>query len=350
MPALRKSAPEPGVAICDVPVPRPPMADEVLVAVEACGICGTDLHIAHWDDSYHHMAASLPVTIGHEMAGIVREAGAAVPAAARGQRVVVRPSVTCGSCEGCRTQGEDGCTNRRGIGIARDGGFAPLLVAPWRNCVAVADGLPPDLAALAEPVSVAAQAVARAGPLAGRRLLVLGPGFIGLAVALVAQAQGASVVLAGRDDRPRLAQAAEVGVEATIDTAEIDLSEGIAARFGSAELDIVIEAAGSSAAVHASLPLLRSGGVFVVVGIHGAPVPIDLAALVRRQIDLRGSYRAPVALWPDVLAFLATHHEALGRVSRAFPFANVMEAFTLAEERAVLKPVIVFPDAVDAPR
>lgn len=350
MPALRKCAPEPGVAIRDVPVPAAPAADEVLVAVEACGVCGTDLHIADWDTSYHHMAGALPVTLGHEMAGIVRGVGEAVPEGALGRRVVVRPSVTCGTCEGCRTHGEDGCTNRRGIGIGRDGGFAPLLRAPWRNCLPVSGDLPPALAALTEPVSVAAQAVARAGPVAGRRVLVLGPGFIGLAVALVAQARGAHVLLAGRGDAPRLAQAAQAGVAAVLDTAEIALADGVAARLDAPHVDIVIEAAGSAAAVQSALPLLRPGGILVVVGIHGAPVPVDLAALVRGQIDLRGSYRAPVALWPDVLAFLDAHRDAFARVSRTFPFAEILDAFARAQARSVLKPVIVFPGSADASR
>src|SRR6187401_2002620 len=125
MKALRKVTPGPGLELQDAGDARSPGPDEVLLRVRSAGICGTDLHIDHWTSNYHFLTPALPVTVGHEFSGEVAATGASVTGLAVGTLVAVRPSVTCGACAACVAQDPDACTQRRGIGVMRDGGFAP---------------------------------------------------------------------------------------------------------------------------------------------------------------------------------------------------------------------------------
>lgn len=327
--AIRKAAPEPGLVCQDVVEPGIDSDDDVLVRVEAAGICGTDLHIADWTAGYEAMASAMPVTIGHEFAGRVERG----PPDLAGRRVVVRPSVTCGRCEGCRQRGEDGCTARSGIGIRRDGGFASHARVPARNCVAVPEELDPELAALTEPMTVAAQAVARAGAVAGKRVLVLGPGPIGLGVALFAERAGAAAVtIAGRGDAARLACARALGFADARDALADD------APPAPGGFEVVFEATGVPEVASAAQRLLAPGGVLVICGIHARPAGFDLTAMVRLEQSVVGSYRAPLARWGEVVAAIAAEPERFRTlISHRLPLGAALDGFALMRSRAAIK-------------
>ncbi len=327
--AIRKIAPEPGLVCDEVEAPAIDRDDDVLIRVEAAGICGTDLHIADWTAGYEAMASAMPVTLGHEFAGKVERG----PSEWVGRRVVVRPSVTCGRCEGCRQRGEDGCTVRTGIGIRRDGGFASLARVPIRNCVAVPEGLDPELAALTEPMTVAAQAVARTGTVEGKRALVLGPGPIGLGVALFAERAGAAALtIAGRDDAARLACARALGFADTRDALTGD------APLEPAGYDVIFEATGVPEVASAAQRLLAPGGALVICGIHARPASFDLTAMVRLEQGVVGSYRAPVACWSEVIAAIADEPERFRKlISHRLPLSEAFDGFALMRNRAAIK-------------
>ena len=337
--ALRKIAPAPGIALVDVPRPVAG-ADEVRLRVEAAGICGTDLHIAHWHSGYATMAGHLPVTLGHEAAGTVIEG----PPDWLGRRAVIRPSVACDSCETCGETREDRCTRREGIGIRRAGAFAQEIVVPLRNLVAVPAGMEPELAALAEPLSVSLEAVQSARIRPGDRVLVVGPGPIGLAASLFAgEAGAAALVLAGRDDGPRLRRARKLGIKACVDSAGTTLVEALAAGGQPASYEVILEAAGVPALIPQLQQLLAPFGRLVVAGIHDAPAPIDLTALVRGHQRLLGTYRAPVALWQEVLRWIAAHPErARGLITHRVQLKAIESGFAAMESRAAVKVMVRF--------
>lgn len=345
MKSLRKVRPDSGLELHDAPLPVPG-ANEVLVQVKATGVCGTDLHINKWTPSYHFMTASLPVTIGHEFSGVVSALGQDVLGLKAGQLVTVRPSVVCGVCAACTEGRPDDCVTRKGIGVSRDGAFADFVRVPARNCIPIPDGVDAKIAALAEPLSVSWEAVRAAGVRPGDRVLVLGPGNIGQGIALFAREAGATeVVVAGHGDAPRLQILKTLGFDQLLDFAETPMAEALAKAASPRPFDVVIEATGVAAVIQPALQVLKPRGVLVITGIHSAPVAIDLAALVRKHHEIRGSYRAPEAAWPQVVAFME-HHQALlaHMVTHTVPLSRALEGFELATNKTATK-VMVVPDA-----
>ncbi len=339
MQALRKTQAAAGLELVDVALPTITSNDDVLVRVLATGICGSDLHVDDWTPSYAFITASLPVTLGHEFVGVVASG------ADEGRRVVVRPSVTCGSCAACVAGNADACDRRTGLGMTRDGAFAPWVRVPARNCVPVPEGLSDELAALAEPVSISMQALRVAGDVSGKRVLVMGPGTIGQGIAVLAREGGAAqVVVSGFDDGPRLAVLRQMGFDAVVDVAAQPLSAACAPHTGEAPFDVVFEATGVPETINEALPLLARNGIVVVTGIHSRALALDLTTLVRRQHQLRGSFRPPESDWPKALALL----DALGdvmrpMVSHVLPLEDAAAAFALAHGKQASK-VLLRPD------
>jgi threonine 3-dehydrogenase len=342
MKALRKTHAAAGLELVDIAPPEPASPDEVLVRVSATGICGSDLHVDDWTPSYAFITPSLPVTLGHEFVGVAQTG------ALRGRRVVVRPSVTCGICAACMAGRHDACERRTGIGMTRDGAFAPWVRVPARNCVQVPDGLSDELAALAEPLSISMQALRVAGDVTGLRVLVMGPGTIGQGIAVLARRAGAAqVVISGRDDAARLDALRRMGFEALVDVASRSLADATTAHTQGEPFDIVFEATGVPETITEALPLLRRNGIVVVTGIHARPLALDLTALVRRQQQLRGSFRPPESDWPQALALMGELGATMApMVSHVLPLSQAREGFALAHGKQASK-VLLCPEASD---
>lgn len=342
MKALQKTRPAFGLELRDLPAPAAPGPGEVVVKVGATGVCGTDVHIYEWTGGYEIMTKAMPVTIGHEFAGTVAAVGPGVEIAA-GALVAVRPSIVCGRCAACAAGNGDACTQRVGMGVTRNGGLQPLVLVPAANCVVVPGVLDVEVAALAEPMTVCAEAVDTGGVRAGDRVLVLGPGNIGQGVALFARAAGAAeVVIAGKDDAPRLECLRRMGFTDVVDVGGGTLEEALAPYLARGKFDVVIEATGVPPIVQQGLNVLRKRGVLVVVGIHPAPVSVNLTRLVRDHQQIRGSYRAPVSTWGCVLQFLA-ENTALARqmISHRLPLERAIEGLELSRSKGATKVMIV---------
>ena len=342
MKALRKTHAGPGLELADVPIPEVKSPDDVLVRVTAAGICGSDLHVDDWTPSYAFITQSLPVTIGHEFVGVAQ--GGPL----RGQRVVVRPSVTCGACPACTSDRHDACERRTGIGMTRDGAFAPWVRVPKRNCVPVPDIVSDPMAALTEPLSISMQALRVAGDVAGQRVLVMGPGTIGQGIAVLARRAGAAqVVVSGRDDSARLDALRRMGFDALVDVAGTTLAEATARYTAGESFDVVFEATGVPESITEALPLLRRNGIVVVTGIHARPLSLDLTALVRKQQQLRGSFRPPESDWPQALAMMGEiGHVIEPMVSHVLPLSQALEGFALAHGKQASK-VLLRPEDHD---
>lgn len=332
--ALRKTDPAFGVTLVAAPPVHPPAPGDVVLAVAAAGICGSDVHAYEWTGGYDWMAPHLPLTMGHEFSGRIRRTGTG-SGFREGERVCVIPFVACGHCDACRAERPRACTARDGIGLTCDGGFAAEVRVPARNCVRLPDTVDDELGALIEPLGVGLEAVDTAGVQVGDSVLVLGPGTIGQAAAIFARLAGAArVAIAGRDDAPRFAVLRALGFDTLIESGAAPLP---------GPFDAIIEATGVPASIADALPALRPGGICVAVGIHTVPLTLDLLTLVRNRWQLRGSHGAARGVWDRVIAHVAATPEAFRpMITHRLPLEAGLEGFELARTRQAAK-VILLP-------
>lgn len=345
MQALQKTTPAFGLEVRDVDPPGPLGADDVLIAVDAAGICGTDVHIYEWTGGYEHVAPVMPVTLGHEFAGRVAEVGASVTDLSPGTGVTVRPSIYCGVCDACKAQNHQACAGRSSIGILRNGAFAPWVAVPAANCVRLPESVDTQLAALTEPMTIGARAVEVSEVNAGDRVLVMGPGPIGHFIAVMAREAGAKdIVVVGKDDAQRLASMQSLGFDQTIDLADGDLASQAKRYIGADTFDIVFEATGVPVALQQGLDVLRHFGVMVTCAIHAVPAAFDVTQFVRAQQQLRGSAVASEATWDTVLGVLAASGDQLRTmITHRVPLDRALEGFELARQKAASK-VMLLPN------
>jgi L-idonate 5-dehydrogenase len=306
-----------------------PAADEVTVRVEFGGICGSDLH-------YHARGANgaalirEPLTLGHEIAGVVESAGPGVAGDLVGRRVVVHPATPCPPA---------GCADGRGLnrlpfgkylGSAAhfphtQGGFADRIAVRVDQLRFVDDSVPARRAALAEPLAVALHAIRQAGgDFRGREVLISGAGPIGcLAIAGARRAGARSITVSDLHQAP-LDIAMSVGADSAL---LLGSAEVPAAAF-----DAVIEASGAPAALNAAIKAVRDGGTVVQLGIlPPGPHPIDLGQLITREVTLRGSQRFDVEL-DAAVELLAEAPELDAIVTHIFAAEKAAEAFAMAAD------------------
>jgi L-iditol 2-dehydrogenase len=345
--ALRKMTAALGADLVHVNTSPAPGAGRVTVAVAAAGICGSDIHAYEWTPGYAFMTRHMPVTLGHEFAGTVSAVGEGVTALSVGDRVTCWPTVSCQTCAACAANRPQDCQNRSTVGLHADGGFAEQVTVPAANCRRLPDDLPLAVAALTEPLAVAVNAVdvAEVGP--GSRVVVLGPGPIGLFIAFVAQQRGADVLLVGLDDAARLALARRIGIGATADLSADSLDDAVRQTFGG-EADRVIEATGAARSVTDGLAVLRSGGVMVVAGIHSGSLDLDLTNFVRSKKQLRAAHDTTARALDEAIRLLAAHAGTLElAITHRHPLGEAHAAFELARSRQAMK-VLLLPEAADA--
>ena len=263
------------------PVPGP---GEVLLRVEAVGICGSELSGYLGENSLRRP----PLVMGHEFVGTVAALG---PGArmAPGARVVVNPLLPCGACGPCRSGAVHLCRERRIVGAARPGAFAEAVAVPESACHPVPDDLPAPVAALAEPLACAVRAAGRAEVGPGETLVILGAGAIGLLTLAVARRAGPARVLVADVQAARRGTAAAWGAADVLDGAG-DVAAAVRAATRGEGADAVVDAAGVTATRRASVRALRPGGKAVFIGLHEADSPLPCNELVRSEVTVTGSF------------------------------------------------------------
>lgn len=270
------------VEIQDVTTPSPGPG-EVKVEVAAAGVCGTDLHILDGE-----WPTNPPVVMGHELSGTVVELGEGVAGSWLGAGVVSEVLITDGTCEFCLRGMRNMCAQRRAIGRQADGAFTRFVVVPGVNLHRVPDSLDLVEAALAEPLACVLGALMDPPIVApGDRVLVTGPGTIGLLAAQVARLAGGTVSVLGTPrDEDRLAVARELGFPTLGHTEFVDPAR-VEERF-----DVVIECSGAAAALNLCLAACAKGGTLVQLGIFGGSVPVAIDQFCLKAISLVTSFAA----------------------------------------------------------
>jgi L-iditol 2-dehydrogenase len=313
----------------DVPQPAP---GEVLVRVQACGVCGTDLHVIGG-----RFPARFPVVAGHEYAGEVVALGEGVTSLQAGQRVAVDPNIQCGFCPPCRAGRVNLCRNLTALGIHRDGGFQEFCAVPERQAYPFPDSLSFEDAAMAEPVACCLRGIEQARLRIGDRVALVGAGWIGLIMLQLVRLSGASHVVVSEPVEAKRALAGELGADDVVDPA----ADGLAASAG--EFDVVIECVGSAATMSQAVALAGEGTRVLFFGVAppDVEIPVKPFDIYRREIEIVGSFTNPFTHQP-ALRLLASGRLDVGRlISHRFPLEKLPEAIEVAESGRAIKTVMV---------
>jgi L-iditol 2-dehydrogenase len=269
----------------DHPEPSP-AAGEVVVAVRAAGICGSDVHGFLGATGRRRPG----VVMGHEAAGDVIEVGAGVTSVRPGDRVILRSILACGHCEGCLRGQPNLCRDRRGMGMHFDGAYAERIAVPEALLLPMPDTLSYEEGALVEPLAVAMHAVNITPFALLDFVVVIGAGAIGLLTLLAARLRGAGSIVVTDLSAHRLAVARSLGADLTIDVSTSDPVERVLAATNGRGADAVLEAVGVSATTGQSVRVARSGGHVTWIGNSAPVVELPMQELVTRELTLRGSY------------------------------------------------------------
>jgi len=265
-----------GVQQVDDPTPGP---REVVVKVEACGVCGTDVHLLEGDSPL----ASYPLVPGHEFCGEVVEVGAGVEHLKVGDFVAVDPNLPCGRCRFCQAGRDNLCENYQAIGVTRAGACAELVAAPAANAFLLPADLPRAWGTLVEPLSCAVHGFDRLGAKLADRYLIYGAGTMGLLMAQLAHRAGAAAVDVVDLKESRLPVAKRLGADHTATSAdELDHPQG---------WEVVIDATGVVPAIEDGLRRVARGGTFLMFGVTPAEATATFSPfrLYNEEVTVIGS-------------------------------------------------------------
>jgi threonine dehydrogenase-like Zn-dependent dehydrogenase len=284
----------------DRPVPAVEQADDVVLAVEACGICGSDLQILAVPPGH---PATVGVVLGHEFVGVVYDAGPAVAELGfrPGDRVVVAPNVSCGSCAWCRRGLRNQCERFTTYGVFVDGGLAPRVRVAASACHPISAVLPAHVAALAEPLSTVVHGARQASVFPGETAALIGAGPIGLMFAALLRLGGATVI-AIEPSAGRAALARTMGAAAVIDPTTEDAAAAVRDVTGGLGADVVVDAVGSQ--LGTALELVRKSGRILLFGVNRlARTEVAQEHITRDELTILGSFVGQ-DVFPDAIRLL----------------------------------------------
>lgn len=296
-----------------------PLENEVVIAPGAGGICGTDIHIVRGE----FPQTVFPVVPCHEFAGTIVAVGRGVEGFQEGDLVTVDPNVSCGTCRWCLASRPNLCVNLSVIGVTRQGGAAEQVAVPARSTFRLPKSVDAELGAMVEPLACACNAIYRAGPLANRRILVIGSGVMGLLITIAAKRAEPSEIWVSDPARQKHAIARAVGADLAVTPQDLE----------GEKFDIVFEASGSPIAAAQVMALLNPMGIWMQVGVlpPAITVPLEPFAVFDRELSIIGSnsladkFPAALDLMPEILTaarHLVTHHVSVWDFKRGIAVAS----------------------------
>ncbi|QDT64129.1 zinc-dependent alcohol dehydrogenase [Calycomorphotria hydatis] len=287
-------------------VPKPSVGpNDVLVQVQACGICGSDVH--GYDGSSGRRLP--PLIMGHEAAGIVAEVGENV-SLKPGTAVTFDSMISCGNCEFCREGRTNLCSHRMVMGVScndfkRDGAFAEYVVVPQHIVFPLPEGFDPAKAAMVEALSVAVHAVDRTPIKLGQTAFVVGAGMIGLLIVQCLKLRGCSQIIVSDMDETRLKLAEQMGATTTLVANESDVVAKVQSLTEGHGSHVTFEAVGADPTVLTAIAATRRGGEVTLVGNVTANTTLPLQSVVTRELTLRGTCGCS-GEYPECIALLAS--------------------------------------------
>lgn len=268
---------------------------DVRIEIEACGICGSDLHEYRVGphitsrEPNPRTGQSIPITLGHEFSGTVSEVGSDVSRITAGDRVTVEPNIPCGDCLYCEDGKYNLCKNATAVGFHTGaGGFAENAVVPEQQVHVLPDGVPPEDGALVEPLAVGLHAVRQSGLQAGDTIGVFGCGPIGLTVVHAAVAAGAKRIFVSEPNESRREVALELGADVGIDPMEEDAVDTIKEETDDG-VEIAFEFAGIGPALNAAVQSTQHDGTITVGSLNDSEIQIDMNDIVTTERKVVGT-------------------------------------------------------------
>lgn len=264
-----------------------PGADDVLIKVKAVGICGSDVH------GYLGITGrrTPPMVMGHEFSGLVVAVGANVTGVKVGDRAAPYPVAYCGECEYCRAGSVHICLNKKAYGVLDcNGAMAEYLVVPAKLIFKLADTVPYPVGSMIEPLAVAYRGVNSGGDIAGKNVLIVGAGTIGLlALSIVKMRKPARVFVTDLSDN-RLRVAQQMGADLVLNPAAADIAAAIMAATEGRGVDIAFEAVGATPTVQQAMSSLKIGGEAVWIGNSAKMININMQEIVTRELKVAGTF------------------------------------------------------------
>jgi len=328
------------VGVTEVPVPTAGPG-QVLVRTALAGICGSDTHAV----AGHHPLLAPPYYPGHEATGTVAEVGPGVTFPAVGQRVMLKPNVSCGECVNCRAGRTNACQDLRWIGCdpsgALPGAMADYFLAPAGNLYAVPDEVTDRQAVLVECLATAVHASRIAGDLTGARTVVLGAGTIGLFAVLAARRAGAGTIVVTDVDPNKRQRALRHGADVAVDAAAEGFVDDVRAGLGG-PADAVFDCVANEHSVPQAVSVLRRSGTLLVVGVPPRDFAIPMPLVQDWELRVQGCANYTEE---DIVTALGMARDLPDReiIADHFPFAEAAAAFELAARntsgKVVVRPV-----------
>jgi GxxExxY protein len=317
------------------PIPTVKRDDDVLLHVEASGICGTDLNILAVPPAHK---AKTGIVIGHEGVARVAEVGLKVGSLKVGDRVVIAPRLTCGNCEYCRRGLDNQCTNYQTIGTTLDGTFAPYAVAPERALYKVSDAVSMENAALFEPLSCVVGAFAKAPVRPGDNVCVIGAGPMGALFAMVARAHGAGKVLMADVVPYRLDFAQEVLGAIPINSKTQDLQQAVLDATGIG-CDVVIDAVGNQ--LGSAINLTRRAGTVILFGLRPNDTQqVSQYHITRYDINVVGAFVGLNPFAQTINLLESNSIKPSNLVTHTLPLSDLMQGVALMRSGQAMKVLV----------
>ncbi len=340
--AVIRNAPR-RICIEDVPCPQAGEG-EVLVHVKACGLCGSDVH-GFLDENSKGRVEGL--IMGHEPAGVVAACGEGAERFRPGDRVVIDPQFSCGTCYACRHAWYNICEEGGIIGSAlrgfHNGAMAEYVAVKERHLHRLPDAMSFEEGALMEPVSNAIHAVNRAGIKLGDRVAVMGAGTIGLCMIQAAKAAGAGAIAAIDVSDYHLEMARELGADYTVNSRSCDPIQAVKELFGGIGADVTIEAVGLGETYRQATLMTRKRGTFVFFGAAKETAELHLYPILHRELNVVGCTGFDVELDTGLSLVSTGKIRVKPLITHTFSILDTARAIQTAVERPgeVLKAVLV---------
>ncbi|WP_042346978.1 zinc-dependent alcohol dehydrogenase [Bacillus massiliigorillae] len=308
---------------------------DLLIKVESCGVCGSDLHAFTHSKGYEFVKK--PIILGHEIAGVVVDCFHESDKCWIGKKVIIESMHYCNECDNCKDGRFSICEKNTVIGLHFNGGMAEYVKTKKRFTKSIQNNMELKSAALSEPLAIAVHAVKKAGEIKENQvILVQGPGIIGFFVGLVCLNKGAKVILSGleRDYQTRLAKGEQFGmIPHVADRSEL-----------TEKVDILFECSGSTVAVSGGFHQLKKGGKAIFVALYEQTVNLYLTDLVRNEWPIITSYGCDPIDYEEAFHLLVEKQRELDSIISYYSLSQVEMAFNDSLNQKVLKAMLLMHD------